>query len=290
MRHGPIELFLRVDTDETLKRYEAFKVAAREFKPILPDLCGELGLLRQPIGAKIANPGSPVAVKMIEAASLFSDNCFVTPMVAVAGSVADYLVDCVSRKVSAKRIYVNNGGDISVKLAKEETFAVGICSDVATGEITSNATVHASDGIGGIATSGWAGRSHSLGIADAVTVFAGTAAIADTAATLIANAVDLNSSQKVTRAPANDLSPDSDLGGKLVTAHVAQLDEFEKQDALAAGAEFAQELIHSGVVHSAYLSIQGQATVVERDKSLPLEGKPVSNHNHPIEPHGLTHA
>ena len=43
----------------------------------------------------------------------------------------------------------------------------------------------------GIATSGWRGRSFSLGIADAVTVLAATAAEADAAATMIANAVDL---------------------------------------------------------------------------------------------------
>ena len=43
----------------------------------------------------------------------------------------------------------------------------------------------------GVATSGWRGRSFSLGIADAVTVLARTGAAADAAATIIANAVDL---------------------------------------------------------------------------------------------------
>ena len=38
----------------------------------------------------------------------------------------------------------------------------------------------------GVATSGWRGRSHSLGIADSVTVLAATAAMADAAATVIA--------------------------------------------------------------------------------------------------------
>ena len=41
----------------------------------------------------------------------------------------------------------------------------------------------------GMATSGWKGRSYSLGIADAVTVLAQNAAAADAAATLIANSV-----------------------------------------------------------------------------------------------------
>ncbi len=43
----------------------------------------------------------------------------------------------------------------------------------------------------GVATSGWRGRSFSLGIADSVTVLAATAAQADAAATVIANAVDV---------------------------------------------------------------------------------------------------
>jgi ApbE superfamily uncharacterized protein (UPF0280 family) len=42
----------------------------------------------------------------------------------------------------------------------------------------------------GLATSGWGGRSFSLGIADSVTVLARCAAAADAAATVVANAVD----------------------------------------------------------------------------------------------------
>ncbi len=65
----------------------------------------------------------------------------------------------------------------------------------------------------GIATSGWRGRSFSLGIADAVTVLADSAAMADAAATIIANAVDLPGHPAVERKPARDLAPDNDLGG-----------------------------------------------------------------------------
>ena len=64
----------------------------------------------------------------------------------------------------------------------------------------------------GIATSGWRGRSFSLGIADAVTVLADRAAAADAAATIIANAVDLPGHPAIVRVPACELAPDSDLG------------------------------------------------------------------------------
>ena len=75
----------------------------------------------------------------------------------------------------------------------------------------------------GIATSGWRGRSFSLGIADAVTVLADRAAMADAAATIIANAVDLPGHPGVVRVPARDLAPDSDLGDRLVTQGVGEL-------------------------------------------------------------------
>ena len=75
----------------------------------------------------------------------------------------------------------------------------------------------------GVATSGWRGRSFSLGIADAVTVFAGTAAVADAAATLIANAVDLPGHPAFARAPARRCDPQSDLGERLVTVDVGPL-------------------------------------------------------------------
>jgi hypothetical protein len=52
-------------------------------------------------------------------------------------------------------------------------------------------TIRSEDGVRGVATSGWRGRSFSLGIADAVTVLARSGAEADAAATLIANAVNL---------------------------------------------------------------------------------------------------
>jgi hypothetical protein len=64
----------------------------------------------------------------------------------------------------------------------------------------------------GIATSGWRGRSFSLGIADSVTVLAATAAEADAAATIIANAVDVAHAGIIVRRPACSLKDDSDLG------------------------------------------------------------------------------
>src|SRR5207253_11171729 len=57
---------------------------------------------------------------------------------------------------------------------------------------------------------------------DLVTVLARTAAQADAAATVIANAVDLDD-PRIERRPACELKDDSDLGELLVTADVPRL-------------------------------------------------------------------
>jgi ApbE superfamily uncharacterized protein (UPF0280 family) len=123
-------------------------------------------------------------------------------------------------------------------------------------------TLHAEDGIGGIATSGRHGRSHSLGIADSVTVLAATAASADAAATLIGNAVDLPGHPGIARQPANTLSPDSDLGNRLVTVDVFPLPAHDVQQALDAGHAAALGMIDAGLIRAAALFLKGETRLV----------------------------
>ncbi len=125
--------------------------------------------------------------------------------------------------------------------------------------------ITASDGIGGIATSGWRGRSFSLGIADAVTICAATAADADAAATVVANAVDLPGHLAIHRIPAASLQPDSDLGDLPVTRNVGPLSPEEAAQALAAGLAVAEGLIRSGHVIRAALHCQGSTRVATED-------------------------
>ena len=88
------------------------------------------------------------------------------------------------------RAYVNNGGDIALHLGPGETFSIGMVDRPDRPSLIGRAAIGAADHVRGVATSGWRGRSFSLGVADAVTVLAASAALADAAATLIANAVD----------------------------------------------------------------------------------------------------
>jgi hypothetical protein len=114
------------------------------------------------------------------------------------------------------------------------------------------------DAVRGIATSGWRGRSFSLGIADAVTVLAATASAADAAATLIANAVDLPGHPAITRVPADELQPDNDLGRRPVTRDVGPLTPAEISQALDRGAAVAQAMINASIIIACALHLGGE--------------------------------
>jgi uncharacterized protein len=155
------------------------------------------------------------------------------------------------------RAYVNNGGDAALWLSPgAELVAAGGPGLSARIAVRHDAPVR------GIATSGWRGRSHSLGIADAVTVLARTAAEADAAATLVANAVDLPGHPAVRRRPARALAPDSDLGDRPVTVAVGPLAPDEVARALAAGRAAAEAMRRRGLIAAAALWLGGQVATV----------------------------
>ena len=126
----------------------------------------------------------------------------------------------------------------------------------------------------GIATSGWRGRSFSLGIADAVTVLAPNAAMADAAATMIANAVNVDH-PLVERRSAHALRDDSDLGALPVTVSVGVLPIFAIREALSRGARHAHDLRRRGLIQAAFLSLQGEHETVGGETMIETEQKKV---------------
>ncbi len=262
LHHGPIDLVIGV---EGPARDACFAVAVERFEGLLEQLVEELAALRRPIAENIYFRG-PVAQRMQRAVQPHT-HVFVTPMAAVAGAVADEILAAIVDRHDPPKAYVNNGGDIAIHLRGKATFrALG-----ASGQIN----ITADDPIRGIATSGRRGRSHSLGIADAVTVLAPTAAAADVAATLIANAVDLPGHLAITRTPACDLSPDSDLGGQLVTTDVGPLSRRDIAQALARGQAIAQKMIDDGLIDDASLALQNSVITATRVQDTSLKGPKV---------------
>jgi ApbE superfamily uncharacterized protein (UPF0280 family) len=261
LQDGPIDLIIEANGREAHVR-AAYDAAARRFTGLLDELCAELVELR-----KAATP-TPCALKgvvvrrMHAAVAPFAADHFITPMAAVAGSVAEEVLDAMLGAARLERAYVNNGGDIALHLADGERFTVGLMDRPDRQGLMRAMTIDAGDAGRGIATSGRHGRSFSLGIADAVTVLARTASQADAAATIIANAVDLPGHPAVIRCPANELQPDSDLGARLVTREIGALRENEVGDALRAGAVRAQQLLVAGLIEGAALRLLGETVVV----------------------------
>jgi ApbE superfamily uncharacterized protein (UPF0280 family) len=254
LNHGPIDLIVEAFGREG-ERQAAYEQAARRFQTILTELVEELPALRAPAARKPRSFKGTTAQRMERAAGVFVPE-FVTPMAAVAGAVADEMLAAMVEGCDLERAYVNDGGDIALHLGPGQEMKLAIAG---TGNgFADRATIRHGDPTRGVATSGWRGRSHSLGIADAVTVLARTAAAADASATLIANAVDLAGHAAIARRPASDLSPDSDLKDRLVTVAVGPLSADETAQALSRGLAVAEDFRRRGLIEAAALFLNGQ--------------------------------
>lgn len=270
LQDGPIDLIVEGFGSPAAVQ-AAYAAAAKRFATILDELCGELPLLRA-----AAVPGrcpltGIVARRMHDAVAPFAGERFITPMAAVAGAVADEVLRTMVAVAPLTRAYVNNGGDIALHLTPGTQFSIGMVDRPDRPALLGKAVIDAADPVRGIATSGRHGRSFSLGIADAVTVLARTAALADAAATVIANAVDLPGHPGIHRLPADALQPDSDLGSRLVTRQVEMLMPDEIAEALAAGFACAETLRDRGLIEAAALHLQGETVTI----GLPAQTAPL---------------
>ena len=256
LQHGPIDLIISVDHDHD----KAFKAAIVRFETVLEELASELPALRSPLNASTARPNGEIANLMHEACLPYARDQFVTRMAAVAGSVADTILLTMRNAAKFQKAYVKNGGYIALYLEDGQKFVTSMQSH--QGLDLGRIDVRTGDGISGIATSGRHGRSHSLGIADSVTVLARTAAQADVAATLIANAVDIPNHPLVMRKPASELSPESDLGDKLVVIGCDKLSSEDQHIAIENGKAKAEVLLQQGLIKAAALFFQNEHRII----------------------------
>jgi len=261
LQDGPIDLVIEAfgSSAEVKAAYDA---AISRFQTALDELCSELSLLRMPAGRDAPMPKGTIATRMATAVAPYAERTFITPMAAVAGAVAEEILEAMTSAAKLSKAYVNDGGDIALHLAPGEQFVVGMIDRPDRPSLFGTAILGSSDPVRGIATSGWQGRSFSLGIADAVTVLAMRAAIADAAATIIANAVDLPGHPRVHRVSARSIAPDSDLGDRPVTRFVGQLSAEDILCALDQGAAVSEQLRSEGLIHSAALLLQRETRVV----------------------------
>lgn len=245
LHHGPIDMIVGARGPG---RASGLRRAAERFETLLDELVAELPRLRAPHGPA---PQGRVAKEMLAATAPFAE--FITPMAAVAGAGADAILAALADGPGIDTGYVNNGGDVALHVAPGHHLRAAIAGDP-----PGRALIRGEDMVRGIATSGWRGRSQSLGIADAVTVLAGNAARADAAATLIANAVNLPGHPAITRQPACTLFDDSDLGTRPVTTDVGLLTGSEIATALRNGLCKAGDFHRRGLITAALLSLRGK--------------------------------
>lgn len=236
----------------------AYAAAEEAFDGLLGELAGELRTLRQPLAAQPPALTGATAQRMARACWAFRSQ-YITPMAAVAGAVADTVLAGMAAAVpKLERAYVNNGGDIAVVVTPGHPLDIGVVSSLARarpeGFLRIYAAHNAAQHFRGIATSGWRGRSFSRGIADAVTVLARSAAEADAAATVIANATNVQDAA-VIRRPARDFDPDSDLGDLAVTVEVGPLSPEAIAAALDSGVRTAEALLREGLIEGALLAV-----------------------------------
>ena len=269
LEHGPINIIAHVDAPEEVRKH-LYTSASNRLNTVLVELVAEIDLLKQPWSADLPDPKGGIAQKMCFAVR--GSDIFVTPMAAVAGAVADEMLEIMlfeAQKLDScvehiHRMYVNNGGDIAFWLNTGESFSIGVVDNPGIPELNARVSLDYESPVRGIATSGWRGRSLSLGIADAVTVLAGSAATADATATLIANDVKVNYPGIVKR-PASEVKDESDLGMLPVTVDVPPLPVDQISEALKRGAQTAGNFIRAGKIEAAYLSLQKQTLVVENN-------------------------
>ena len=254
-QHGPIDLIIGAH-GTPLAVATAYERAWQQFQGLLQSLAGELPLLRSAVQDAWAVRGT-VAKRMVSACWPHR-SVFITPMAAVAGAVADEVLSAM-RVPGIAKAYVNNGGDIALHLAPGQTFRVGVAEGLV--RLAGDIAVTAESGIRGVATSGWRGRSFSLGIADSVTVLARNGAAADAAATIIGNTVNVDDAG-IERRPACSLKDDSDLGERLVTTSVGVLSSDAINRALENGRREAQRLCDAGLICGAALFLQGSARIL----------------------------
>ena len=277
--HGPIDLIIQAEGEPEVID-AAHERAWTEFQTLLATLVTELPILRQAVQAGADNPfRGAVARLMWQACHPLAgagESGFITPMAAVAGSVAQHVLRHYELP-GVTRASINNGGDIALHLSPGQQWRLGVVSDIRRVRRADGAQpvmlpdaqfiIDSADPVRGVATSGWAGRSFSLGIADSVTVLAATASQADAAASLIANQVNIEHPD-IDRVPACDIRDDTDLGTRRVTRHVPPLTLGQIMTALQRGLAYAQGLQRRGLIHAAWLVCQQQSVSCGREARL----------------------
>ena len=216
--------------------------------------------LRKPWTEIARKPTETLGGKMLESVRAVGDTRL-TPMAAVAGTIADGVADFLFSRGMTK-VIVNNGGDIAVRFMAPNRVRVGLRERVDRQEffhaVSLRVPFEKEGAAFGIATSGLGGRSLTCGIASAATIIAKTASLADAAATAVAN-VSFVKSPGVIRRSAETIDPQTDIPGTMVTVNVKGLDQKTRVKAVSQSLELAERFVEKGIILGAFVVVDGES-------------------------------
>ena len=222
---------------------------------VLEDLACYLPLLKRKALDIEDNPNLPEVVRNMIRACKKMEARDLTPLAAVAGAASDVVADFLIARGGTK-IIVDNGGDIAIRLKGDEQVRVGIKTEVEARNPGYLLVVDSRMSVGGVATSGLGGRSFTKGIASAVTVLSENASSADAAATVIANATNVEH-PVITRCLPETVYPDTDIAGEWVTEDVGELPPEKVSEAMRRGLSEACRLEGKAHIKGAFIALKG---------------------------------
>lgn len=132
-------------------------------------------------------PADPLAPRIVREMLAAGSSAGVGPMAAVAGVIAEYVGKGLVQD-GCREVMVENGGDIYINRTKACTVAIFAGQSPLNMRVGVRLAVHTMP-VAVCTSSGTVGHSLSFGLADSVTVIAGSTALADAAATRLGNEV-----------------------------------------------------------------------------------------------------
>jgi ApbE superfamily uncharacterized protein (UPF0280 family) len=192
---GETDLYIRANRDLSKEAL----ASVRELRSLLEAYIADHPRFKESLKpVAVAEDAPPIVLEMAAAAT----KAGVGPMAAVAGAIAER----VGRKLTrfSENVVVENGGDVFLSIRKARRVMIYAGRSRLSNRVSIE--VHPEKTPLGVCTSsGTVGHSLSFGRADAVTVLSRSTALADAAATAIANLVKTES----------DISPGLDLSQRI---------------------------------------------------------------------------
>jgi len=254
---GPMRLVISAAVGKVTQRETAVQAAETSFT-YLERIARLRGVLSRRMDEIPKDLEDSLGLQMVRSVLAVGDEDL-TPMAAVAGTIADAVADYLFARGMSK-VVVDNGGDVAVRLRRGASVRVGIRPEVGRQDISVVIALDSRSGSWGVTTSGLGGRSLTRGVASAVTVIARSASVADAASTAIANASFVTDDGVIQRR-AEEIEPETDLVGLPVTVKVAQLAQEKKIRAVSNAIKRAEALIDKDIIFGAFVAVQGEVAM-----------------------------